>query len=238
MKYLIILILFVFYSTVLLAQESVKEADMEKSKTHTGFITFDPLTPTLNPLPRWRMGYNQYFGNKYGIGLEIGYGNKNLTFQYPLLTGYMGLQYNLWEIRPKVYRYLDLHNKVSWYIAVEFFFINHNDIYENDEYYFENLNKGIGYDRVHYNRKKYGVHIINGKVFNISSIGKVNLYYGIGFRIRDIHFSEAVNPRTVEKHWELGPIEAISGGNIQRDEGSHVSINFSLGFNILFKVKN
>ncbi len=80
------------------------------------------------------------------------------------------------------------------------------------------------------------MHLKFGFFFHSRNRVGLNLYTGLGFRVRRNSYSNIVNPRIVE----LGPEEGDFFGlaAYENIEGTHVAPNFALGFKLFYKLKN
>jgi len=222
-KFLIIYF-FLFITNFINAQE--EKSNRIKNFNNYSYITTNLLSHLNHYSPRIRVGYIQNINNRWKVGLDLGYGNDELSIFDN------SENYGLWEIRPELYYFTRAHKT---YLSAEFFYINHKDIFVDDLYYPID-EESTKYDRVNYQRKKYGVNIKYGFLFN--SRGKItfNLYTGLGLRIRDNNFTNIVNPRIVD----VGP----EGGDMfgfevyRRMERTNLTPNFVLGFKILFRLNN
>jgi hypothetical protein len=209
------ILLIVFMSTSLLnAQNSdsiTKQAQKEKS-----YITFNLFSPVDQIVPRWRIGYIKSINLKWKAGIELGYGNKKLAFAD--FDGENGDNYQLWEIRPELYYILDPLKKTQKYVSAELFYINHKDIYHS----------GGSYDQANYFRQKYGMHLKYGCFINTGRRFGLNIYTGLGFRIRNNNYFNILNPRTdqTNKDWNTSSYRVSPGVKFGFD--------FSLGLKLYF----
>lgn len=95
-------------------------------------LTFD-LFSSLNTFsPRWRIGYIKDINTKWKIGLNLGYGNRNISYTY--FANKFEKDFKLWELRPEIYRVFKRNEKTTRYISLELFYINHTDVI-HDKYW-------------------------------------------------------------------------------------------------------
>lgn len=219
----IAILLIVFLSTSI-----VNAQDNDSLKTQPlkekSYITFNLLSPVDQFVPSWRIGYIKSINQKWKAGIEFGYGNKKLAFAD--IDDDNEDDYQLWEIRPELYFILDPLKKTKKYVSVELFYINHKDILHYGVYQPKNAN-GVIYDQANYFRQKYGMHLKYGCFINTGKRFGLNVFTGLGFRIRNNNYSNVINPETSDNRM---------GGEIEfyRDyEGVKFGFDFSLGLKLV-----
>lgn len=123
------------------------KAQNNSIKEHRGpsFLTVNLLS-WFNFSPRWRVGYIENFHPIWKVGVDIGYGNNNLTVYD------MENHYQLWEIRPEIYYLINPGQKTLQYFSAELFYIDHKEIIFNSHYFPIN-GEPMDFDRIDYYRK-------------------------------------------------------------------------------------
>src|SRR6056297_1373522 len=119
--------------------------DVVKSELkQESFLTFD-LFSSLNTFnPRWKIGYVKSINDRWKIGLNIGYGNRNISYTY--FADKFEEKFKLWELRPELYRVFKQNEKTIKYLSLELFYINHKDVFHN-KYYYPESGGEISYDQ-------------------------------------------------------------------------------------------
>lgn len=222
-KTLIILTL-VISTSILNAQN--RDSIRNQIKKKESYFTFD-LFSSLNTFsPRWRVGYIKNINSEFKIGLNLGYGNRNISYTY--FADKFEEDYVLWEIRPELYRIFKRKKKTIMYYSLELFYINHKDVF-HDYYYYPESGGEISYDQADYQRHKYGFNFNIGEFINIGNKFGINIFTGIGLRIRDNSFSNILNPRPSENFVDMIDYE------YKKVEGIVFGLNYSIGLKLLFK---
>ena len=207
---------------------SAQISDNDKSELRQeSFLTFD-LFSSLNTFnPRWKIGYIKGINEKWKVGLNVGYGNKNISYTY--FADKFEENFTLWELRPELYKIVRQNEKTTKYLSLELFYINHKDIFHNNYYYPESGGE-ISYDQADYQRHKYGFNVNIGEFIKIGKGFGINIYTGLGLRIRDVSFSNIVNPRPSDTF-----IDMIDFNIYRKDEGIDFGLNYSIGLKLLFR---
>jgi len=109
------------------------------------------------------------------------------------------------------------------------FYIHHKDFFHNALYIKEDLGL-MSFDQAKYLRQKYGFNINFGGFINIRKRIGLNLYSGIGIRIRDNLFSEVVNPAQIEEFRDMFYFDAY-----REIEGLKTGPNISAGLKLILK---
>ncbi|MCW5520495.1 hypothetical protein J1N09_11630 [Aureitalea sp. L0-47] len=230
MKNLLIISLFItaFVQTTI-AQEIKTDSTATGSES---YALFNLSTPFDFISPRLRVGYIWGMSEKWKVGLAAGYGFSGYSLF--VSSNNEGSDYQFWEIRPQLFLFTHPKKKSKPYVSAEFFYMDHNQTLDSDFYYPEESSEFVvRYERIDYNRKKYGLNIKGGGMIPIFKDFGINIYGGIGFRVRDVSFSNAIDPR-----FELNDIEDELGffEAFRREEGTVVGFNFSFGFNIYYRI--
>lgn len=234
MKKLLIIAIITVTSISAFAQEKEQENGTFKN---AGFITFNILAPVNFDMPRYRFGYVHSFNEKFRASLDLGYGSDAITYRgiEDFITSDRQ-DYSLFEIRPEVYYILNPSGPVHMHIGLELFHINHNETLFNDYYQIIDTNEQVRYDQVDLNRKKYGTHIKFGAFipFGRESNMGMNIYAGVGVRIRDNSFTNIRNPVAgggdffEDEDWFYEPF--------YRYEGASTGLSVALGFKLFYRL--
>lgn len=192
-------------------------------------ITFMPLS-IIDYTPRYRFGIDYNPNHKFSYSIDIGIGHSKINDWR--LNGLMyGNDYLLYELRPEVKYFFRYDPDFRYYYAVEFFYINMRDVFEDSHYQKENSNVETWYDKARFKRQKYGYHLILGAHHSIFKQLYVDLYGGIGMAKRIIRYTDIVNPRATEE-----PIFIEWMPQNELFEGESVTLHLALGFKFGFKL--
>lgn len=228
-KIKLLLFSIVSFANMMKAQTNSEAITNKNNKTYTSYISFDLLSPLDVSHQRWRLGYSKHIKDKWRIGIDFGYGNKNITaFDH---GNKKRNTYQLWEIRPEIAYLLDTSKNNQKYISLELFYINHNDAFHNTNYIEDTTNNSIHYDTADFHRAKYGFLAKYGVIFNSKKRFGVNVYSGIGLRIRKNTYSNIINPATRDNERDF-----LSFLNYRKLEGTAIGLNFSMSVKLLYKL--
>jgi hypothetical protein len=223
----LLLPLFLFVSFITMAQK--QESKPEFPNENNSFITFDISTATNFVAPRYRFGYIHSLNEKWRVGADIGFGSERSTLR--LLEDFDNDDYRLYEGRFEVYNILNPTRRVNMYVSGEVYYIHHTEVYYRDHYDSESLKIGIRYDKADMTREKYGFNLKYGVMAPFGDIVGMNAYIGAGPRLRDVKFSNVVNPVPTNE----GDYEDTWGANNYQKEGSKLGFNFSLGIKFFYQ---
>ncbi|MCB0467567.1 MAG: DUF3575 domain-containing protein [Aequorivita sp.] len=193
------------------------------------YITMNIFSPiSVQNMSRWSVGYIQGINEKWKAGIDFGYGNETVS---PFNFGHIdNKNYQLWEVRPELYYILDPARKTKKYFSTELFYINHSSIFRDGEYYTESDGK-MAFDKLDYKREKYGFNLKYGFIIPFGKKLGMNVFTGAGLRIREVRFSNIVNPRIEDEE----PDDDYFGANKHTTrEGVAFGANFSLGCKLYF----
>ena len=232
MKKLLVLI-------ILLSTSAYSQEKEEFPYRNAGFITFNILSPVNFDTPRYRFGYVHSFNEKIRVSLDVGYGSDAITYRG--INDFINSNrqdYSLFEIRPEVYYILNPTKPVQMHLGIEVFYINHNETILNNYYQVIDTNEQVRYSQADINRQKYGSHLKFGAFIPFGRESKMgmNIYGGLGFRVRDNSFSNIQNP-------------VDGGGNFFDDddddgftdpffrfEGATTGLSVALGFKLFYRL--
>ncbi|MDP6921874.1 MAG: hypothetical protein QGH06_02765 [Lutibacter sp.] len=197
----------------------------------SSYISLNALTFLNTYNQRWRVGYIQQLKPRWKVGLDVGYGNRALCFG--IYKDNVGKGYQLWEIRPELYYSLGSKGRYEQYLSLELFYIHHKEQISLESYQAKD-GTSIRFDTANYFRQKYGYHLKYGLFRQSKKRLTINMYTGIGLRIRNNQYSEVLNPRD-------NVYEATCGWlfteNYKKVEGSALGVNVSLGLKLCYKLK-
>jgi hypothetical protein len=203
---------------------SIENSSVKKES----YLTFDVFSSLNTFSPRGRVGYIKGINQKWKIGLNLGYGNKNISYTY--FADKFEEDYELWEIRPELYYIIKQNQKSSTYGSVEIYYINHKDIF-HDSYYWPVSGGYYSFEQADYFRQKYGFNFNIGKFIYMGKWFGLNIFTGLGLKIRNNSFSNIVNPTPQEPP----DIDMYDGNEYKTKEGMDYGLNFSLGLKLLFR---
>lgn len=222
-----IILTLIFSLNILIS--NAQNNQQEEAPTQISYLTLNLLSQLNFYSPRWRVGYIRNINPKWKMGLDLGFGNRNLSF----FQENVGSDYQLWEVRPELYYIINPSKKTDKYFSFELYYISHKDTFY-DGHYFPIDGESLHYDKIDFHRQKYGFTIKYGFfIFSKNKIG-FNIYTGLGLRVRNNTFSNGVNSEIVD----LGPEGGDMFGfyNYRNMEGVNVGPNFSLGIKLYFKL--
>ena len=190
------------------------------------FLTVDLLSSLNVFSPRYKVGYIRDINSKWKIGFNLGYGNKNISITHSL--SHFNDNLKIWEIRPEIYNVLKRNDKTIKYVSAEFYYINHKDVF-NDRYFYPVKGGEISYDQTDYLREKYGFNLNIGEIIYYQKNFKINIYAGLGLRMRNVTFSNIVNPRNTQTF-----VDMFDFNQYKEKEGLDFGLSYSLGLKLLF----
>lgn len=223
-------------ASLLLFLFAVNFYGQEKNKDDfNSIITLGAFSPIAYRAPRWNLGFIRKIDKRYWIGLDLGYGNDNISINYAEEGGWINNDYNLYEIRPEIYYNLRPSSKLRHLLSVELFYINHTDKFKNSWFYDLNDNTYYTYDYADYERIKMGVNLNYNLVFNITKNFGLMQKVGFGFRYRNVRYSNIIN-KTEDPYFEE-PEGFIfpKGDEYLHDNGILTGFNFNLDLKIIYK---
>jgi hypothetical protein len=190
------------------------------------FLTFD-LFSSLNAFsPRYKVGYIRNICSKWKVGVNLGYGNRNISFINCI--GHFEDNFQIWEVRPELYRIIKSNDKNAKYISTEIFYINHKDVFHN-RYFYSKEGGEISYDQTNYMREKFGLNFNYGEFINLKKKIGLNIYGGLGLKMRYVSFNNVINPRSTYTF-----VDMFDFYQYREKEGLDFGFNISLGLRLLF----
>ena len=199
------------------------------------YITINLLAPLNSFSPRWRVGYIKSINKNFKVGFDVGYGSKDVLLSS--YKGNVGDNYKIWEIRPEFYYTKDEYSKkIKLYFSLDLFYINHKDVFFNDDYLEEGSRNIISYSRVDYTRQKFGFNIKFGYIIDVSKHFKLNIYSGIGLRVRNNSFENPINPINTgpRNFWDFWGNDGENNFNYK--EGTVLGFNIPLGVKLFYQL--
>ncbi|MFD2907628.1 hypothetical protein ACFSX9_02660 [Flavobacterium ardleyense] len=198
-------------------------------------ITLSTFSPIVNYAPRWNLGYIRKIDKRYWLGFELGYGNKNISVNFAEKGGYIKNDYKIFEIKPEIYYDLKPKSKLKHLLSLEFQYVKHTDKFNNSWYYDLDSKTYFKFDSAEYQRIKYGIGINYNLIYNITKNLALLQKAGIGFRKRDVLYSNVIN-RIEDENFEEPDSSVIPVSNgFLRDNGINNSFNFNLDLKIIYK---
>lgn len=216
--------------TSLLCLSLFQTQAQEQQIENKNMIYFD-IAPLIVKPSRVTFGYMRNINDRIFVGGEIGYSLfDGLGRMNEKSEGYEQIQY-----RFEVGYILSPTWRVHHFMSLDFQHINHTETLYDGYFEGENKNQNGGevyydYDRVNYARLKntfninYGVFVYFNENKSVGVAPKI----GLGVKIVDVEFTEAVNLRENSNNgWDI-----FNFGNRYEREGSDVlpNVNFQVRF--------
>lgn len=224
----LLIALLILFGSHSLAQEKIE-------REYNSIITFSTFSPIVNYAPRWNLGYIRKIEKRYWLGVEIGYGNQNLSVNFAEEGGWIKKDYKIFEIKPEIYYDLRPKSNLKHLLSLELQYLNHLDNFKNSWYYNLENKTYYRYDLADYQRVKYGVNINYSLIYNITKKLAIMQKTGIGFRQRNVKYSNIINKIEDENFEESDVILVPVSNGFLRDNGINNSFNFNLDLKIIYK---
>ncbi len=180
-------LLFIFFLAIF--PLSMAHAQTEKNLFRATFHPFSPLNPFA---PRFRTGAVFGMGDERALGVELGYGHESTSFVFTN-GDYPKEDYRLWSLGVEYFLLTEKSSTLDEYISVELYYINHSETLLNGRYNPTDANR-VQFDRADYLRQKYGINLKVGIFAKVFKGCGVNLYGGVGPRIRNNRYDNVINP--------------------------------------------
>lgn len=224
----------IIYTIVLITNLTL--AQEKSNEEFKSILTFSTFSPILSYAPRWNLGYIRKIEKRYWVGIEFGYGNKDISINSAEEGDWIKNEYKIFEIKPEIYYDLRPKSKLKHLLSLELQYINHSDKFKNSWYYDLNDNNYYKYDFADYRRIKYGINVNYNLIYNITKNLALMQKVGIGYRKRDVQYSNIVN-RIEDDFFEEPDSFVIPVGNgFLRDNGNIGGFNFNLDLKIIYKL--
>jgi hypothetical protein len=228
MKRFILPILF-SVSTLIFAQNENEKTDFPNADN--SYLSFDLTTPIDFITPRYRFGYIHSLNQNWRIGVDLGIASDWATWVQVEDTDTEN--YFLVEARFEFYHILNPTRRVNTYISGETYFIHHEEDYYNSEFESDDQGITIRYDRADFKRKKYGFNLKFGVMIPFGNRVGMNAYIGAGPRVRNVTFSNVVNPiESFDNYDDDGWWDPQ-----YKEEGTELGFNFALGFKFFYVLR-
>uniref|UniRef100_UPI004049AA76 hypothetical protein n=2 Tax=Flavobacterium sp. TaxID=239 RepID=UPI004049AA76 len=224
----LLIVLLILFGSHSFAQEKIE-------REFNSIITFSSFSPIVNYAPRWNLGYIRKIDKRYWLGLELGYGSKDISVNFAEDGGWIKNDYKIFEIKPELYFDLRPNSKLKHLLSVEFQYVNHTDKFNNSWYFDLNDKTYYNYDFADYKRIKYGINVNYNLIFNITKNLALMPKIGIGYRKRDVQYSNIVN-RIEDEFFEKEGFVAPDVNGFLRDNGDIGGFNFNLDLRIIYKL--
>jgi hypothetical protein len=224
----LLIVLLILFGSHSFAQEKIE-------REFNSIITFSSFSPIVNYAPRWNLGYIRKIDKRYWLGLELGYGSKDISVNFAEDGGWIKNDYKIFEIKPELYFDLRPNSKLKHLLSVEFQYVNHTDKFNNSWYFDLNDKTYYNYDFADYKRIKYGINVNYNLILNITKNLALMPKIGIGYRKRDVQYSNTVN-RIEDEFFEEEGFVAPDVNGFLRDNGDIGGFNFNLDLRIIYKL--
>lgn len=213
------ILLILLVSCSLQAQET-----LHKNRLTVGLIN------QIEVAPRYNLGYFRDITEKISVGVTFGYGNYNIMYVQPAENTE---NYKLFEIRPEIMFFHRTTKKSPHYVSAEFFYINHTDRFSKS-YYYKN-NRDVFFDQANYQRTKMGLNINYGIVVSFNKNKRFGMIpeMGLGYKIRNVKFSNIINEKVSESESE--GCFPYSSENMYHELGTIKNIHFNFNWRLYYK---
>lgn len=184
-------------------------------------VTFNLLSPIMSMAPRYSVGYYHQLKPNLKVGLTVGYGNKN----WSILKGDYDTfeKYQLWELRPEVSYLYRLNKKTPHFVSLEFFYIQHTDVFHTDRYYRDGY--VFVFDQADYKRVKSGFNVNYGMQISLAPNFGLIPQIGLGIKNRMVSFDNLINERVfLDNHDHHSDMFGVS--NYLEHGGRHITVQF------------
>lgn len=227
-------IVFILFSMLLFQSLAAQDTIQRKS-----IITLNVFSPLASQAPRWDIGYIRNISKRVWLGVELGYGNYDITINDVSGRDMLNNDYKIFEIRPSVYYDLRPSGRLKHLVSAELFFINHTDTFERGEYYDTEVLKTYRYDAADYKRLKYGFNLNYNLMYNFGSRFALMQTIGIGLKIRDVDFTNFINKVDTDRtDDDEGLGYGLFFNNYYRtDDGFVTAFNFNLDLKLIYRFK-
>lgn len=207
----------------------------EKDKADfNSIISVSTFSPIISYVPRWNIGYIRKVDERFWLGLELGYGNKDIAANFANNGIWFTNNYKSFEIKPEFYYNLNPKAKEKQFLSLEFQYVQHTDKFSNTWYYDQNGNTYYDYDSAAYKRRKYAVNLNYSIIVNITKNLALMPKVGLGYRKRVVQYSDIVNRIAKPSFEEEGFILPDFNGFL-RDNGNAGGLNFNLDLKIMYR---
>lgn len=216
------------WCTMLWAQENKPPVSDSLAWDTNSFISFDISSPILlGETSRYNIGYIHHLKDRWKIGGHIGYSNESISLSDS------EQDYRFFELRPALYYFTNPERNAPIYYGLELYYVNQQETRFSGQFTPENGGVLQAYDRANFKREKFGLNITFGVIANLTNRLKLNVFYGMGPRIRQIGYTNIVNQRPAQFEDDNGWF--VSGS---RFEGYALGLDFNAGIKLLYRIDN
>ena len=218
---------------------SLHNLSAQDSIPRKSIITLNVFSPLMSQVPRWDAGYMRNISRRVWLGVELGYGNHDITINDVSGRDMLNNDYQIFEIRPSVYFDLRPGKKLKHLASFELYFIHHTDTFEDSEYYDTEALRTYKYDAADYKRLKYGFNLNYNLMYNFGSRFALMQTIGIGLKIRDVDFTNFINKVDTDRtDDDEGLGYGLFFNNYYRtDDGFVTAFNFNLDLKLIYRFK-
>lgn len=204
-----------------------------------GFAQFDTqkknelalnlINPTLSMSPRYNLGYYYHLKSNLKLGLTLGYGDKGTSFLADNPDTFD--DYQLWEFRPELSYLYRLNKKTPHFISFEVFYIRHNDVFYNENYFEGSY--VFSFDRADYKRIKSGFNINYGMQVSLASNFGVIPQIGLGLKNRMVSFDNLINEQTSPTDYNRG--DFLGTSDYLKQGGRQITLNLNAEIKLFYR---
>lgn len=197
-----------------------------------GFITLNLTSATISYCPRWDLGYYRSLNDRFIVGVEVGYGNYDSSVGFTMDNDILNEDYQLFEIRPEVMYIINPKRRTKKFFSGEIFYISHTDAFTTSR--FNENGYEYTFDSADFKRIKYGFNLNYGMVINFTKNFGMIPKVGLGFRHRDVKYSNIVNKS--EQYYENEDFIFPSIRNFIENAGKDSGVNFVFDVKLFFRI--
>lgn len=181
--------------------------------------------------PNFTLGYYYRLTDRISVGADIGGAHKSFR-GFSSVEDAVGSDYRFFAIRPEIQYYFDRKGRVEQFAAVQPFYLQHSDSFYDQDYIEQDDGEEYDFDTANYRRIKYGLNLNYGIVMHISKHFGLVQKAGIGFRLRDVTYSNIAN---LHPHEDEDGMFLESIQNYKRQEGVAAGFNFAVDLKLFYR---
>lgn len=224
-----ILIIFLFSMIYCFGQiEKIEKEEIKNIQTGRVEVYVVPTSYANFLAPRFRIGAQHYFHDKFSYSLDLAYGDTDL-----LLYSY-DLKYNAFEIRPS-FKFTPVRTKkFVYFVGLEMLYLERNVKIYNDNYSQEN-GVDVSFDEADSRTRKSSLYLINGIKLIASNRITFESFFGFGGSMITVDYFNVKNPDTTYDI-ELASMLFFPYFLIYDNDSTIEGLNYHLSMTLGFKV--
>ncbi len=196
--------------------------------------TFSPISLMEPTHPNIRGGIEFYPLKNLNIGIDAGFGT-TINYKISLLTSHNMKKYNYFQFRPNLKVILYSNSDMKFYLGIEYFYMQEQDILKNDYYNIFGQEAGkISFSEANYFRNKEGLQLLLGiKVYGNKRFF-MDMYAGGGIARKYAYFDNVKNPVYQVSYDYLFSSGLFCGYS---DIIPHLAVNFKIGWRLFKEIQ-